>query len=197
MQKILVVLAFMLLATIQAEAAPKPNSYAPRNTAQSYELPNTLVLGGGLYDFSKNTPQLQAIDFRLEHRWGISLLSAIAGHSLNLDSWFQIHPVLGLETTSRMQFYGFSGFAFDFLLGRHIVVTASSAIGLYDAGAGKYQGSIFEFRSMLEAGYRFNNNVRLTGFVSHMSNAHLTQINPGANTIGAYLHIPVNMIFSE
>ena len=195
MQKFLAVLALMVLAITPAQAASKRN--VPLPAKQSYELPNTLVLGGGLYDFTKNTPQIEAIDFRLEHRWGISLLSAIAGHSLKMDSWLQIHPIAGIETTSRMQFYGFGGFAFDFLLGRHAVMTVSSAVGLYDAGAGKYQGSIFEFRSMFEAGYRFNNNVRLTAFVSHMSNARITNFNPGANTIGAYLHIPVNMIFTE
>jgi hypothetical protein len=182
----------LLLAVLPAQAAPARSAATNPN-----RLPNTLVIGGGLYDFSKNTPQLEAIDFRLEHRWGISLLSAIAGHNLRMDSWFQIHPVLGFETTSRSQAYGFGGLAFDFLVGRHLVLTVSSAVGLYDAGAGKYQGSIVEFRSMLEAGYRFKNNMRLTAFVSHMSNAHLTNFNPGANTIGGYLHIPVNMIFSE
>jgi hypothetical protein len=102
-----------------------------------------------------------------------------------------------METTTRGQLYGFGGFAFDILLGRHIVLTPTEVVGLYYRGDGKRLGSFVEFRSTLEAGYRFTNEIRLTGFIGHTSNAGLTDLNPGANTVGGYVHIPVSMIFGK
>ncbi len=161
------------------------------------QVPNLISFGAGWFDFNKNSPQKEAIDFRLEYRWGTSLLPMTSSYFNSWNKYFQIHPFVGIETTSRAQIYGFGGFVFDVLLGRNVVISPNVAVGLYNMGNGKRLGSFVEFRSALEAGWRFNNEMRLTAFVSHISNAGLTDLNPGANTVGAYLHVPTTVIFGR
>ncbi len=158
---------------------------------------NLLSIGGGWFDFDRNSPRRAAADFRLEHRWGMSLLPMASSLFEGLDTYFQVHPMVALETTHRGQLYGGGGFAFDFLVGRNVVITPTALVGLYFRGDGKHLGSVVEFRSGLEAGWRFDNDVRLTGFISHVSNAGLTSHNPGANTVGGYVHIPTSMLFGK
>ena len=182
-----------LISLSSASAEPTPVSVAAPSE-QATNLPNLLSLGAGWYDFNQNSPRREAIDFRLEHRWGMSLLPKASNYFSSWDKYFQIHPIVALETSSREQFYGGAGFAFDILLGRHFVITPTELVGLYYRGDGKRLGSFVEFRSTLEGGYRFDNEMRLTAFIGHMSNAHLTNLNPGANTVGGYLHIPTSML---
>lgn len=165
--------------------------------ARYNKVPDSLSFGAGYFDVFQNTPRLEAIDFRLEYRWGYSILSGISGRYRKWDRWFQLRPFAGIETSSRGQLYGFGGFLFDFMLGRHVVITPSTAVGVYERGDGKYLGSFVEFRTGIEAGWRFDNNVRLTGYLAHISNAKMTEQNPGAETMGIYLHIPTRMIFGN
>lgn len=176
------------------------NSYAfadsfEEETSSNTNLPNLISIGGGWFDYDRNSPRMEAVDFRLEHRWGMSLLPKASSYFNSWDKYFQIHPMVALESSSRGQLYGGAGFAFDILLGRNIVITPTELVGLYYRGDGKRLGSFVEFRSTLEAGVRFDNEIRITGFIGHISNAGLTGYNPGANTVGGYLHIPTNMVF--
>jgi hypothetical protein len=56
------------------------------------------------------------------------------------------------------------------------------------------RGSVVEFRSQLEVGYRFENEMRVSVAYSHISNANLSETNPGVDIISAYLHVPVNLL---
>jgi hypothetical protein len=103
----------------------------------------------------------------------------------------------GAHVTSDGAMYGFGGFAGDFLIGRNFILTWSEAVGLYYRGEGKRLGSVVEFRSQIEAGSRFDNEMRLTVALSHISNAGLTDLNPGVNMISGYLHIPTNWVFGN
>jgi len=183
-------LALVLFLPLAASAEPAIPA-AQDNT----KLPDLLSLGVGGFDVVMNTPREEAVDFRLEYRWGTSLLSAVNSNLTSWNKWFQLHPFMGTETTSRGQFYGFGGFVFDVLLGRHIVLSPNVAIGFYEHGNGKYLGSAMEFRSTMEAGWRFDNEMRLTAYFGHTSNANTGDINPGAETAGVYLHIPTNVLF--
>jgi len=196
--------AAMLVGTLTATPALAAKKQTPVETpppVAPYEedgtkLPNVVSLGAGWFDFDKNSPQKEALDMRAEYRWGASLLPMVHNYFTGWDKYFQVHPMVGLETTHRGQVYGFGGFAFDVLLGRHVILTESENVGLYYRGDGKRLGSFVEFRSQLEAGWRFDNEMRATAFVSHISNAGLTDLNPGANSFGAYLHIPTRILFS-
>jgi lipid A 3-O-deacylase len=77
------------------------------------------------------------------------------------------------------------------------VITPSIGAGLYSQGNGKDLGSLLEFRTQLEIGYKFENEMRVTVAYSHISNANLTDLNPGVDIISAYLHVPVRMIIGN
>lgn len=154
------------------------------------KLPNTIGIGSGLFEYFKHPGYLGDADIRLEHRWGLSLLSQASDSLAVLDPYFQIHPFVGVETTPRGNIYGFGGLIFDFLIGRYFVISPNFAVGGYSQGDGKRLGSPIEFRSTAEGGFRFENNARLTVYVSHISNAELTELNPGAEMAGIYLHLP-------
>jgi hypothetical protein len=161
----------------------------------SYKIPDDLAFGIGWFGFDRSNTGWQTADFRLDYRWGLSLLPLISGSLSSLDQWLQIHPYVGLEGTAKSQFYATGGLAADIFPCKHIVFTPSTGFGLYDAGDGKHLGGVPEFRSTFEAGWRFDNNARLTAYISHISNAGLGDINPGEETIGLYLHVPVNQLF--
>jgi len=50
---------------------------------------------------------------------------------------------------------------------------------------------------MLELGYRFENDIRVSVGYSHISNANLTELNPGVDIIETYLHFPVGMLIGN
>lgn len=153
-------------------------------------LPNTVSLGTGWFEYFHHTTYRDDADIRLEHRWGLSLLSAATDFLAPIDPYFQLHPFVAFETTPRGNVYGGAGFILDFLLGPHIVVSPSIAVGGYSQGSGKRLGSVIEFRSTGEVGWRFDHGLRVTAYVSHLSNAELTHRNPGAEMLGGYVHIP-------
>ena len=201
--RLLVIFAVTIICPLTANAA---THHAKKHKAKTVaanvavlspnmEQPNLLSFGIGSFDIIKNTPRVETMDFRLEHRWGISLLPLVHSYFTSWNEWFQIHPYAGVETSTRGQFYGYGGFIFDVLLGRHVVVSPNIVVGIYDRGTGKRLGSFVEFRSTMEVGWRFNNEMRLTGYFGHISNAGLTGINPGAETAGLYFHVPTAMIF--
>lgn len=156
------------------------------------ERPDLMSFGGGKFEVFDNQPYGPAGDFRLEYRFGLSLLSGADDWFRPIDPWFQIRPFIGIETTTKSQVYGFGGFIYDLLVAEHFVISPNVAVGIYSAGQGKRLGSPIEFRSSVEAGWRFDNDVRITGYLSHISNAHLTSANPGAEMAGLYLHLPTS-----
>ncbi|MDD2324544.1 MAG: acyloxyacyl hydrolase [Alphaproteobacteria bacterium] len=154
--------------------------------------PDLLSFGAGWQEVLINTPYRNGGDFRLEHRWGVSLLSALSDGFTSTDEWFQLHPYLGVETSTRKQFYGHGGLVLDFLIGRNIVVSPNFAVGYYNQNQGKRLGHPLEFRSTFEAGFRFDNEVRVTAYLSHISTANIGERNPGVEMAGLYLHLPAS-----
>ena len=62
------------------------------------------------------------------------------------SDWFDfgIHPLAGVEFSTRSQLYGFGGFGFDLLFWKHIVFTESEVVGLFDSG--RCQAARFLYR---------------------------------------------------
>ncbi|HEV7369110.1 acyloxyacyl hydrolase [Arenibaculum sp.] len=129
-----------------------------------------------------------AVDFRLEYRFGTSLLPMI-------ENFATLRPFVGLEATSDAALYGVGGILLDVTFGQ-VFVTPSFGVGLYTRGNGKDLGHPIEFRSQIEVGYEFANEMRLSLAYSHLSNAGMDDLNPGADVIGAYLHVPVSSLFT-
>ncbi len=102
-----------------------------------------------------------------------------------------VTPVFGVEATTDGSAYGLGGLQAD-LQYHQWYLTPSFAAGLYWSGEGKNMGSPVEFRSQIETGYEFGNQSRLGVAVSHISNASLSNTNPGSEILSVYYHHPVN-----
>lgn len=164
---------------------------AAATAAGAGEATPLLSLSVGNFDHTlidDNDNRDEAVDFRLEYRFGTSLLPAI-------EPFATLRPFVGLEATSDAAVYGVGGILLDVTFGQ-VFVTPSFGAGLYSRGNGKDLGHAVEFRSQIEVGYEFANEMRLSLAYSHLSNAGLDDRNPGADVIGAYFHVPVSRIFS-
>ncbi len=198
-RSLLVALISFVLSFSVAQAAPNtPPAQATNSdtSTSSTAQPDLLSFGAGYYDFDKgkDQPKTNSADFRLEYRWGLSILPLVSNYFSSWDKYIQFHPYVGFETTSRGMTYGSGGWAMDGYIGRHGIFTWSEGVGLYQAGDSHSLGSFVEFRSMAELGWRFDNNMRITAALSHISNAGLTKHNNGAEIAGMYLHVPVSLI---
>lgn len=146
---------------------------ASRASAQE---PSLLSFGVGWYDINDDQ---DAVDLRVEYRSKAKLLGFVK-------------PWVGVEITSDAAAYGVAGILSDIFFGRRIVLTPSFGVGVYADGNGKDLGSAIEFRSQLELGYRFDNRSRMSLAFGHISNAHLTDQNPGSEILTVYYHVPLN-----
>ena len=161
-------------------------------SAWAAETPDFISVGGGIYDFDKQMKGSQSGDYRFEYECGASLLSGFSTESAADDSFLQLHPVLGIEGNVHNAIYANGGLDLDVPFARHGILTWGEAVGFFGRGNDiRALGSAVEFRSQIELGWRFDNAIRLTGYISHISNAHLTNLNPGAEILGMYLHIPL------
>lgn len=160
--------------------------------AQAASSPDLVSFGVGAYDSivfqeSADTPRNRSLDLRLEYRFGYSLLPFT-------EPYVQVHPWLGVETTIDGMLFGGGGLLADLKVGP-VVVTPGVGLGFWRRGGSKNLGAALEFRSQIEVGYVFDNQMRVSAFLSHISNAGVTRTNPGVNTAGAYLHIPFTKLF--
>lgn len=169
-----VLFAFALATTLTAQS-----SAALAQTEAKMDDPAFITLGGGYYDV--NLRDNSSADFRVEYRHGEKL-------------WI-FKPWAGIEFTTDGAVYGLGGVLVDVYFGRRVVLTPSFGAGLYHDGNGKDLGSFVEFRSQIELSYRFNDRSRLGIALSHISNAGLTDRNPGTEILNVYYSIPLEKIF--
>lgn len=144
--------------------------------AASAQEPSFLSVGIGWYDINDDQ---DAIDLRVEYRSKVKILGFVK-------------PWVGVEITSDAAAYGIVGVLADIYFGRRFVLTPSFGVGVYADGDGKDLGSAIEFRPQLELGYRFDNRSRMALAFGHISNAHLTDQNPGSEILTLYYHVPLD-----
>jgi hypothetical protein len=148
--------------------------------AQTLDAPDSaqIDLGGGGYDVIGNNATSAGI-IRGEYRFDNKL-------------WI-LRPLVGLEGTTDGSFYGYGGFGVDVYFGNHWVLTPNEAVGFWARGDhnAKDLGSFVEFRSGAEFDYRFDNFARLGVSFHHISNAGLTQRNPGEEEVLLNYTIPL------
>jgi lipid A 3-O-deacylase len=136
--------------------------------------PGLAALGIGDIDFDHNHP---AGELRGEYRFSQGI--------------FFIKPIVGAFGTSRHAVYAYGGLRADFVFLDHYVLEPNAAVGYYSPGNGKKLGSPVEFKTGLELAYRFDNAARLGIAFDHISNAGLTQTNPGTESILVMLSWPL------
>lgn len=144
--------------------------------------PDFLSFSVGAYDW--NRQKEEGAEFRLEYRsdtklWHFKPFAAVAG------------------TSTGQAFIG-GGVLVDVFLGRRFVLTPSFAPHFYTGGNDKLDLDYpIEFRSQLEAAYRFDDRSRLGIAVSHYSNASLGDTNPGTESAMLYYSVPFDKLFAD
>lgn len=134
-----------------------------------------LTLGVGSYDVIQNEDSTAA--FQLEYQSARKL-------------WV-FNPFAGVMGTLDSAVYGYGGIALDLKLSDHWVLTPSFAAGIYARGDGRDLGSPIEFRSAIALNYQFDNGVRAGLQFFHISNAGLTEQNPGTEVLMATYGMPL------
>ena len=114
----------------------------------------------------------------------------------NWDEWY-VKPFGGVMGTTDAAVYGYAGFMLDIYFGRRIVLTPNVAVGVYSDGDGKDLGSAMEFRSGVEMAYRFDSRTRLGFAFHHISNASISDNNPGTETLTLVLSLPLKNLFDD
>jgi lipid A 3-O-deacylase len=140
--------------------------------------PSFLSLGAGVYDVNDDST---AADFRAEYRSGWGFFDVVK-------------PFVGLQGTSDGTVYGYFGLGVDLHLGDKLVLTPNAAVGLLDEGSGKDLGSPIEFRTGVEIAWRFENRSRLGLAFHHISNARISEKNPGTEVLSVIYSIPFDLI---
>lgn len=164
---------------------------SPAN-ADSY--PDYLSVGGGGYNFDKADTKRKSLDYRIEYRWGVSILPLLSPGFKSIEPFFQLHPAIGIEGNSKGAVYGHAGVNLDIPLLKHGLLTWGESIGAFGRGNDtRSMGAVLQFRSQLELGWQFQNDLRITGFVSHISSGGVIKDNPGAEMVGVYLHFPLSL----
>jgi hypothetical protein len=169
-----------------------------QSAAEPPDTPDLVSIGGGYLGVLKTAKHVSGGDARFEYRWGTSLLPLVSPFFEPLDRYFQIRPSVGGEITMHGATYGYYSFVFN------IPITSNFYIG-WNEGAGYYYplggeprgGGSVEFRTQFEVGWIFDNGMRLSGFLGHISNAHLNNTHFSGDTAGLYLHLPTSWIFSQ
>ncbi len=140
-----------------------------------------LALSVGYYDVLDDQ---DGSDFRIEYRSKKTLLTD------NLRPW------AGLELTSQGSTWGGGGLLYDWKLAEKWHITPSIGAGLYTKGGSDIDlDAPIQFRTQLEISYEFKEKSRLGINLSHMSNAHLGNSNPGTEVISLLWATPINSIF--
>lgn len=101
-------------------------------------------------------------------------------------------PWVGAEATTDQSAYLSAGILGDFSLGERWYFTPSFGAGYYHQGDGKDLGHDLEFRSTLELSYRFDGGQRVGLSVAHISNASLSDHNPGMEVVKLIYLLPLD-----
>ncbi len=153
---------------------------AARGAAAAGDEPSFITFHAGGYDVNDDETAGQ---FNLEYR-------------SSWDDWY-VKPFGGVMSTTDAAFYGYAGFLLDIFFGNRIVFTPNVAVGLYTDGDGKDLGSVVEFRSGVELAYRFDNRARLGVAFHHISNASISDNNPGTETLTLVFSLPLNDLIPD
>ena len=137
--------------------------------------------GAGWYDILDDEG---AADFRMEYRPDQKI-------------FWEFKPWVGGEITSETSIWAGGGVLLDLNLTDEYYLTPSFGVGLYGQGSSDLDlGHIIEFRSQIEAGYKFPSGQRVGVSFGHLSNAGLDNENPGTEVLNVYYHIPYGQLFN-
>jgi lipid A 3-O-deacylase len=171
---------YVAAAAVMAAAVFIVRPAAAQFSLGSPDGPPRLGLGAGAFDITpSNRPDAGTQGaFRAEYHFG--------------DMLWIISPMAGLDVTTKGGTYLYGGFGFDINFTPNWVLTPNGAVGWYQHGNGTVLGSWFEFRTGAELDYKFDDQSRLGIAIHHMSNAGLTKVNPGEQSVLLVYQVPLH-----
>ena len=106
------------------------------------------------------------------------------------EKWDLI-PAIGYAFSVDDDSFFYADLRYDYWLSNRWVLIPSLGAGVFTNGEKIDLGNDFEFRSGLELAYRFNTNYRMGVALFHLSNAGLSDNNPGTESLVFSLSIPL------
>jgi hypothetical protein len=103
-------------------------------------------------------------------------------------------PTVGASMTSNNDFWAGAGgkWSTERVTDSPIFIELSLMPGLYVRGDGPDIGFPLQFRGSLGAGYNFDNGASISVFFDHRSNANLSELNSGIETLGVRLSMTLD-----
>ena len=127
----------------------------------------SFAVSTGQYGMRKEVPHSLGIGFELRAPW----------------QWNLLRPVAGVLTSTHGGAYLYSGFVIEIPLPARLMLKPGFAPGVVLDPADRDLGSPIEFRSSIELSYSPDNALRIGLGFSHISNARLTDRNPGVEVL--------------
>lgn len=106
------------------------------------------------------------------------------------NNWF-VKPFAGVMYNVHDAFHFFVGFLKDIPITANINLTPSFAPGLYSDGHSKKLGYIIQFRSQIELTFTNTDGSKFGISFNHISNASLSDSNPGVESLALTYIIPL------
>ncbi len=142
--------------------------------AASAEGVTSLAVSTGQLGLRRDVPHALGIEVQVRSPW----------------RWSLIRPIAGVLTSSSGGAYLYSGVAVEVPLPGGFRLTPGFAPGVVLASGDRDLGSPVEFRSSIELSFAPSNALRLGLGLSHISNARLSQHNPGVEVLTFSLAVP-------
>ena len=133
------------------------------------EESSALAVSAGAFDFNKHDNP--SAEVGVEYRFA------------PMQNAFDLIPVIGLTGNTDGGYWVHGGLRYDFHMSDRWVLTPNFAAVLYEQGGSKDLGHVIEFRSGLDLGYQLDKTSRVSLGIYHMSNASLSDHNPGEESL--------------
>ena len=159
-----------MFRTIQIALAFSLVSLATPALAQN--KPSQIVVGGGISGLRDDSSGVGSIEYRFGREFGF------------------VSPLVGMNITTDGAFYAHAGLYKDLELGARWTLTPHLSVGGYARGSGDDLGHALEFQSGLDLMYRLESNWRMGLTIRHLSNASISDHNPGVERVMFLLSIP-------
>jgi hypothetical protein len=150
-------------------------------TTQAFaQEPSRLVLGAGATGFVRHNGHVRNTEgiVSAEYRWHARLP-------------YGLEPLAGAFATDDGSAYLHAGVYRDFELSSRWIVTPHFSAGLYGRGSKNDLGYGLEFQSGVDLFYRMARGWRAGATLRHVSNAGLSDINPGIETLALLVAVPL------
>jgi hypothetical protein len=158
-------IVFLLLGAVSLTALPSPWRLGP---------PEAVVASAGVFEpLVENNSYEMGAELRFAPRRFRFLPGFLP----------EVIPTAGVMAGAQGSLYTYGGFRFELALGGGWTVSPGWAAGLYNRSPDVDLGGPLEFRSSIELAYRLPGGSRLGVCLYHLSNAGLSEVNPGSESL--------------